>query len=232
MARKALAVVAVAFLVGLVSACGGSSANGGYQMMQFGPGMMGYGSTGEGAPVSDIAAARRQAQPFADSLGLRVGEVMQFTRNFYAELTDSSGKPMTEVLVNPRTGFVWFEYGPAMMWNTKLGVMGGDGGMMGGGMMGGAGMMGGGPFGDPSFGLTQGLTGKPTVSSASAEQIATEWLAAQGQNLHAGKAEPFPGYYTLHVLRGDRIVGMLSVSGYTGTVWYHWWHGRFIRMAE
>ena len=99
-------------------------------------------------------------------------------------------------------------------------------------MMGGGGMMGGGPFGDPSFGPTQGLQGKPTVSPAGAEQIATEWLAAQGQNLNAGEAEAFPGYYTLHILRGDRIIGMLSVNGYTGTVWYHWWHGRFIRMAE
>jgi hypothetical protein len=200
-------------------------------MMQFGPGMMGYGSTGGGTPVSDIPAAKRQAQRFADSLGLRVGEVMQFTRNFYAELTDSGGKPMTEVLVNPRTGFVWFEYGPAMMWNTKLGVMGG-GGMMGGGMMGSGGMMGAGPFGDPSFGPTEGLRGKPTVSPAEAEQIASEWLAAQGQSLRTGEAEPFPGSYTLHVLRGGRIVGMLSVNGYTRTVWYHWWHGRFLRMAE
>jgi len=27
-------------------------------------------------------------------------------------------------------------------------------------------------------------------------------------------------------------VGMLSVNASTGTVWYHWWHGRFVRMAE
>jgi len=28
------------------------------------------------------------------------------------------------------------------------------------------------------------------------------------------------------------VAGMLSVNAYTGAVWYHWWHGRFLSMIE
>jgi hypothetical protein len=40
------------------------------------------------------------------------------------------------------------------------------------------------------------------------------------------------GYYTIHTLRDGKIEGMLSVHGTTGQVWYHTWHGGFIRMEE
>ena len=43
---------------------------------------------------------------------------MQFTDNFYVELKDSSGSASTEVLVDPRSGGVQTEPGPAMMWIT------------------------------------------------------------------------------------------------------------------
>ncbi|KAB1139850.1 hypothetical protein F7R91_38195 [Streptomyces luteolifulvus] len=41
------------------------------------------------------------AQDFADRLDLRVGEAMQFSRNFYAELITTAGKGATEVLIDP-----------------------------------------------------------------------------------------------------------------------------------
>nr|AHE40216.1 Hypothetical protein pFRL6_129 [Streptomyces sp. F12] len=66
--------------------------------------------------------ARQRAKAFSDRLGLRVGEVMQFSRNFYAELQTSDGHGATEVLVNPADGAVQIEYGPAMMWNTVYGM--------------------------------------------------------------------------------------------------------------
>jgi len=225
------AVVGIALSVVAAGGCGGSDSADRFQMMQFGPGMMGYGPVGAGEPVEDLASAKEQARRFADQLGLEVGEVMRFGRNYYAELEGEGGRLATEVLVDPRTGSVWFEYGPAMMWNTEWGMMGGAG-AIGGGMMMGGGMMGGGPFGDPSWGPTQGLAGEPTVSAQGAEQIAAEWLSSQGSDMSAGEAEPFPGYYTLHVLRDGEIIGMLSVNGFTGALWYHWWHGRFLGMTE
>jgi len=79
---------------------------------------------GSGAPVSDLVNAKRQAQRFAGRLDLRVGEVMRFENNYYAELVGPGGDKATEVLVNQATGAVWLEYGPAMMWNTRYGMIG------------------------------------------------------------------------------------------------------------
>ncbi len=81
--------------------------------------------------VRTLSAARADAQRFADRLGLRVDEVMQFKRNFYAKLVDSSGNGATEVLVDPSSGVVSVEYGPAMMWNTEYGMGRAAGSMMG-----------------------------------------------------------------------------------------------------
>lgn len=43
---------------------------------------------------------------------------MQFSDNFCVELKDASGASATEVLVDPATGAVFTEFGPAMMWTT------------------------------------------------------------------------------------------------------------------
>ena len=55
---------------------------------------------------------------------------MWFDNGFYVELKDGAGKPATEVIVDPRTGSVSTEPGPAMMWNTRFGMQtrGGDAG--------------------------------------------------------------------------------------------------------
>lgn len=177
-----------------------------------GPGMMGYGYlAGDGKAVTGLVDARRRAARLADRWGLRAGEVMRFERNYYVELVDGKGRGATEVLVQPRSGAVSIEYGPATMWNTRYGLMGGSamGGM--GGMMGAAG------------------AGEPTVTPAEAVRIADRWLRSRG--LRAGEAEAFPGYYTLHTLRSGKVTGMLSVNAYTGAVWLHTWHGAFVSMA-
>lgn len=92
-------------------------------------GMMGSGAgnqtmggrvwlAGDGTPVTTIAAARARAARAAAPDGLHPGEVMQFSENFYVEFKDSSGAPVTEVLVDPGGGGVVTEYGPAMMWTV------------------------------------------------------------------------------------------------------------------
>jgi len=73
---------------------------------------------GNGTQVTTIAAARARADAAASPNGLRTGEVMQFSDNFYVELKDASGASATEVLVDPATGAVFTEFGPAMMWTT------------------------------------------------------------------------------------------------------------------
>jgi len=254
-------VVLITAVTALVASVGWAVArandgNSGWMMSRYGSGMMGYSASGSGEPVRDLAGAKRQAQRFADELGLRVGEVMRFTNNYYAELVEKNGRLATEVLVEPASGAVYLEYGPAMMWNTRYGMMsdfrlrdtsgmmgsgmmggsnsgmmgGSNSGMMGGGMMGGSGsgMMGGG-YADPTW--TPGAT-EADVSPAKAQQLAQRWLDGQGSNLTAGEPDAFPGYYTLHVLRDRKVTGMLSVNAATGAVWSHWWHGRFVSMLE
>jgi hypothetical protein len=121
--RTAIVVAAAAAvaLIGAVFTLGATgSSNYGY-----GPGMMGRSYVyrpNQATPVRTLAEARTQAQKFADRLGLRVDEVLQFKDNFYAKLVDSAGNGATEVLVDPRTGAVSIEYGPAMMWNTRYGM--------------------------------------------------------------------------------------------------------------
>lgn len=106
---------------------GGTSGNG------YGGMVGGYGGTageghgmmagqiwlaGDGHAVTTIAEARARAAQAGQARGLHPGEVMQFTNNFYVELKDSSGAATTEVLVDPASGAVQTEPGPAMMWNT------------------------------------------------------------------------------------------------------------------
>lgn len=165
-----------------------------------GPGMGGVAIAGNG-PVRDLDAAQQAAARFADRWDLSVGEVMQFDNGFYAELRDRAGDLATEVLVDPRTGGVRLEFGPAMMWNT-------------------------------AYGMHQGRVRNPTVTGEQATSIADQWLDSNRPGEHAGDAELFPGYYTLHTLRGDQVVGMMSVNASTGAVWYHSWHGGFIGMTE
>ena len=73
---------------------------------------------GNGTPVTTIAAARARVGEAAGPGGLRAGEVMQFSLNFYVELKDASGASAGEVLVDPASGAVVTEYGPAMMWTS------------------------------------------------------------------------------------------------------------------
>jgi hypothetical protein len=225
-------VLAAAALVGSLGwALTRADAGEGWSMHRYGAGMM--VSAGEGRTVETLEQATEQAQRFADRLELEVGEVMRFSNHYYAELREEDGSPATEVLVDPRSGAVFLEYGPAMMWNTRYGMMSdfrlrGPSGMMGGGMMGGAGMTGGSGFADPTW----APSGDREISAAEARQIAGRWLDDDASGLAAGEGHAFPGYYTFHVLRGDEIAGMLSVNGTTGAVWYHWWHGSFVSMLE
>jgi len=160
---------------------------------------------------------------------LEVAELMEFSSNFYGLVKEeSTGIGAFEVLVDKVTGAVSPEHGPNMMWNQKYGMMGGYG--MGTGM----GMMGRGfGYGD-MMGGTNGPSAPAAMSIDEAEAIdrAQDYLDRMGTGLTAGdEADAFYGYYTLHVLTGGEISGMLSVNGYSGQVWYHNWHGEFVDMT-
>ena len=207
---------------------GGGAYGGGMMGGSFGAGMMGGGMMGggmmgawdyippgPGKPLSlDEAAA--QAQKYLVAWGnddLQLSEVMEFSNHFYVEVAEKgAGMKAFELLLNKYTGAIFPEPGPNMMWNLKYGAM--VSGMMGG--------------------LSQpDQAAKMPVTTEKAHELAQKALDAQGQGLKVeGGADQFYGYYTLHVLKDGKTYGMLGVNAFTGQVWLHTWHGRFIRIKE
>lgn len=148
---------------------------------------------------------------------LAIAEIMEFEQNFYVVYYEKSTRiGAFEMLIDKKTGRIFPEYGPNMMWNTKYG----HGGMMQGGP---GGMMG---------GWTQPPSGEMPVDEDEAIRIAQDFLDQVYPGTVAEDPHPFYGYFTLHVSKDGEIYGMLSVNSYTATVWYHNWHGAYIQSRE
>ena len=146
---------------------------------------------------------------------LKLAEVMEFDNQFYAAAEEkSTGFYAFELLVNKWTGAILPEPGPNMMWNAKYGHMGG---MMGGRW---------------GWGDWRGYREVPQmpVSAERARQLAQEQLDVRlpGATVEEG-VDTFYGYYTIDVMKDAKVFGMLSVNGFSGWVWYHNWHGKFIQ---
>lgn len=208
--------------LGLLPACtpgfGGVGMGGMMGPGHGGPGF-GGGSGGSGTPLT-MDQAVGIAQRYVSSLdvpGLSPSEIMEFDNHFYVAVEEEeTGMHAFEILIDRFTGFVHPEPGPNMMWNRKYGPMMGHGGMMGGG-----------------FGFGNGnVPAEPMpILPEQAHEYAQRYLDRSMPGLRVGEeADAFYGYYTLHTLRDGQIVGMLSVNGYTGEVWPHTWHGRFLGM--
>ena len=172
-------------------------------------------------PVDGLAAVVRVAERYIGSSGnpnLVLGEVMEFSNNYYAVAVEKdTGIGAFEFLIDPSTGAIAPEPGPNMMWNTKYGTVSDFGGMPGSMMN----------------ETRQGVAMPVSVDQArgDAQQYLSESMP--GTSI-SSEADRFYGYYTFHVLQGQGgpILGMLSVNGTTGAVWYHNWHGPFIAMED
>lgn len=207
---------------------------GGGMMGGYGPGMMsGFGGSGlSNLDPLTIEQASEAVEGYLSGLkdpDLELGEVMIFDNHAYAQIVEkSSGIGAMEVLVDPVTLSVYPEHGPNMMWNLKYGMMSGWGGY-GPGMMG---MMGGYGFRGQGSDVTSKVSADMPVSPEQAVESAQRYLDQYLPGLEADDhADPFYGYYTLHMLQDDEVAGMLSVSGYTEQVFLHTWHGDFIEMS-
>lgn len=140
---------------------------------------------------------------------IAIDEIMEFEQNFYVVYYEkSTGIGAFEMLIDKRTGRIFPEYGPNMMWNTKYG----HGGMMGG--------------------WNQPPSGQMQLNQDVAVLIAQEFLDDFYSGTIAEDPHPFYGYYTIHISKDGEVYGMLSVDGYDGTVWYHNWHGSHIQSRE
>jgi hypothetical protein len=176
-------------------------------------GMMGRAFSGESSDIG-LDRAVMIAQGVAASYpsgSLAADEVIAFSGNYYASIRETATKiGAFEILIDRSSGNVIREPGPDLMWNTKYS-------MMGAGMIGGFGVSG---------------SGAMTVSTQQAQDVAQRWLDANQTGTSANAPDSFYGFYTVDFQRAGRLVGMLSVNGYNGQVWFHSWHGSFIQVRD
>ena len=189
-----------------------------------GQGMMGgqrygrFGITGQRQTAAQVQqAVVTYLAGYYNNPDLAVVELIEFEQNFYVRFAEKSTKINAgELLIDPYSGAVQPEYGPNRMWNSKYGQMSHMGGMIPSSMMDGLAPI------QP--------TAVMPVTAEQALKLAQQYLDAQKTSLTVEKGlDVFYGYYTVHSLdRAGNTVGMLSVNGYTGQVWYHIWQGKFI----
>lgn len=141
---------------------------------------------------------------------------------YFSIVEQDTGLGAMELLVNPYTGDVQPEFGPNMMWNLKYGMHGGSSyGMMGNRSWS---MMGRNTRRFSSSGYDDYEAN--TVIAENAKQLASDYLEKNTKDyLVSDDFHEFYGYYTFHIEDADKTVGMLSVNGLSGEVWYHDWHG-------
>jgi hypothetical protein len=158
---------------------------------------------------------------------------MIFQNNAYVLVKESAtGRGAFELLVDPASQVAYPEHGPNMMWNLKYGALNHQYMMAGYGvrMMGGRGHMGGYGWDGTNPGSA---SAEMSVSSEQAVQYAQEYLDGNMAGA-AAATDPtqFYGYYTLDFSKDGKVVGMLSVNGYSGQVFLHTWHGAFIEESD
>lgn len=200
--------------------------NRGLGMMNGNRGMMNrYGYNNTNLTPLSIDQAKTAAESYLANLNnpdLKVSEIMVFDNNAYILVREiSTGKGAFELLADSTSQIAYPEHGPNMMWNLKYSnenhqnMMGGNGGMMNG------------------YGVSNtSPSAEMTVTPEQAVETAQKYLDA---NIAGAKAATDPitfyGYYTLDYEVNGNVDGMLSVNGYTGQVFLHTWHGKFIEEA-
>jgi hypothetical protein len=176
----------------------GSGENGAGMM---GPGGMMGSSAQQGAALGSLDAAKQAIQAYVERTGnqdLALDEVMQFQWTYYAIVKEKdSGSGAFELLADPRTGAVFPEMGPNIMWNTKYSPMATNGG----GMMGGLGGFAPGGMRSGTWAPTAPAA-QPTVAADQAQQINQQWLDQYQPGSEA--PDSFHGYYTLHITKMGR----------------------------
>ncbi len=187
-----------------------------------GYGMMGqnYINSDKNIPQLTMEEVDRSIDQYLDDLSdpdLILSEIMIFDNHAYAQIIEeSTGIGAMEVLVDPVSKQVYPEQGPNMMWNLKYSSMSGM-------------MMGSGRNSSNSDVTIEDMTVTREEAVVAAQVYLDEYKQGNQADEHT---DLFYGYYTLHVLNGGEVVGMLSVNGYSGQVFYHNWHGELIEMSE
>lgn len=213
MSRKALLIgIGAVLLGGALWAVAWSATQGPAMMRAWTPQTTFPTEQGQPLTLDQAEQVARNYLEHVSANDLALSEVMAFDNHFYAAIEEQDGGVHAmELLIDRFSGRVVPEPGPNMMWNAKYGHMRTP---MMGGMMG------------------RRTSGSMSLSATEARQAAQRFLDEAQPGTQAGEPDRFYGYYTLHALRDERVVGMLSVHGDNGQVWAHSWHGEYLGMRQ
>ncbi len=151
---------------------------------------------------------------------LSIGDIFIYedSEYYFSIVEEDTGRGAMELLANPYTGGIFPEYGPNMMWNLKYG-MHTRGGMMG-------------RF--YSRFSNHWVYSDNEISVKEAYDIGNRYVNVNISSEAGVSEEPheFYGYYTFHIEENGEVLGMLSVNGFTGEVWFHDWHENLLEIIS
>ncbi len=178
-----------------------------------------YRQDGRMVQMQDVTAIAAQYLSFLGNAELALDRAEEWEFNYLVIIKEAASQYKAfELLIDKWTGNVSPGMGPDMAWNQKYG------GMMNSIMENGSGHM--------SRRERRMTQPNVTVDAGAAAEAARQFLAQRLKSglVLAGSAETFYGYYCFDVNDEKGVkYGRLSVNGVTGQVWYHTWHGNFVR---
>jgi hypothetical protein len=148
---------------------------------------------------------------------LELKEIVVFNNNSYARIAEkSSGTNAMELIVDTETDIVLSEYGSSFTWNVMYPSIP-DSKTIGNIEF------------TPSGPVVNPAENPLAISSQQAKIIAQQYLKQYKINVRLSKTvETFSGYYVIENLHWGKVVGMISINGYTGQAFRHDWHQTFI----
>lgn len=186
--------------------------------------------------VDQARAAAEEYLSNLDTADLTIEEIMIFDNHAYVVIAEqATGLGAFELLVDPASQTAYPEHGPNMMWNLKYGALNHDSMMADNqGMMGMMGSHGGmtNMMGRWDNVAPTNVSADMTITAEQAVEYAQRYLDEKVPGSVATTPTQFYGYYTIDFKRDGKVVGMLSVNGYSGQVFLHTWHGAFIEEVE
>lgn len=225
--HRSLRTAAVIAAIGMLAAASAGAAPRGWGGSARGPGMMGgrmtpgpFATDGRGfGPWYEVpgwknlekldkaltvdTAKERAAAALKDwgFTDLAVDSVVAYGSDFYALVKEkASGKAALELYVYAEYGVV--RAASVQGWNTKYGRS-----------------------------LAWPLASGKTISADEARKAAEQWLARiRDTTKYELKVVELPGYYSVQLLDGGKLSGLIAVNAYTSQVWYR--GGRGGRLAS
>jgi hypothetical protein len=144
-------------------------------------------------------------------------EIIVFNNNSYTRIADkSSGINVMELIIDTETDIVLSEYGSSFTWNVMYPSIP-DSKTIGNIEF------------TPSGPVVNPAENPMTISPEQAKIIAQQYLKQYKINVKLSKTvETFSGYYVIEYLHLGKVVGMISINGYTGQAFRHDWHQIFL----